>query len=170
MTLYVGRGGRTNAEGIRQLRGLVAAQGFTVVPVELDLVLPWSRRCHQKHALTQRGVRGDDRAVRGVVTYSLRQLCRRDRPPDRSRSTDTLELSMPPEKTARGPGGSAARSSPERGSAPPPWEVARSGFAGGPTAPGWGSPPVILGTAAHPKRSIYAASAGAKSRKLRITT
>jgi dimethylargininase len=44
-TLYVGRGGRTNAEGIRQLRRR-APQGFTVVPVALDLVL------HLKSAVT----------------------------------------------------------------------------------------------------------------------
>src|SRR5215210_2701379 len=31
-TLYVGRGGRTNADGIRQLRRLVAPRGFAVVP------------------------------------------------------------------------------------------------------------------------------------------
>jgi dimethylargininase len=45
-TLYAGRGGRTNADGIRQLRGLVAAQGRTVVPVPLDRVL------HLKSAVT----------------------------------------------------------------------------------------------------------------------
>jgi dimethylargininase len=45
-TLYAGRGARTNAEGIRQLRRLVAAQGFTVVPVALELVL------HLKSAVT----------------------------------------------------------------------------------------------------------------------
>ena len=45
-TLYVGRGGRTNAEGIRQLRQRVAPQGATVVPVALDLVL------HLKSAVT----------------------------------------------------------------------------------------------------------------------
>ena len=45
-TLYVGRGGRTNAEGIRQLRQRVAPRGATVVPVALDLVL------HLKSAVT----------------------------------------------------------------------------------------------------------------------
>ena len=45
-TLYVGRGGRTNAEGIRQLRRRVAAKGFTVVPVALEAVL------HLKSAVT----------------------------------------------------------------------------------------------------------------------
>src|SRR5262245_61895272 len=38
-TLYVGRGGRTNAEGIRQLGGLAAPRGFTVVEVALNHVL-----------------------------------------------------------------------------------------------------------------------------------
>jgi dimethylargininase len=45
-TLYVGRGGRTNADGIRQLRRHVAARGFTVVPVPLHRVL------HLKSAVT----------------------------------------------------------------------------------------------------------------------
>jgi dimethylargininase len=45
-TLYAGRGGRTNAEGIRQLRRLAAPRGFTVVPVELHEVL------HLKSAVT----------------------------------------------------------------------------------------------------------------------
>jgi dimethylargininase len=45
-TLYVGRGGRTNAEGIRQLRRLVATRGFAVVPVPLHRVL------HLKSAVT----------------------------------------------------------------------------------------------------------------------
>jgi dimethylargininase len=45
-TLYAGRGGRTNSEGIRQLRRLVAARGFTVVPVPLHRVL------HLKSAVT----------------------------------------------------------------------------------------------------------------------
>jgi dimethylargininase len=45
-TLYVGRGGRTNGEGIRQLRGFVAPHGFTVVPVPLQRVL------HLKSAVT----------------------------------------------------------------------------------------------------------------------
>ena len=45
-TLYVGRGGRTNGEGIRQLRALVAPRGFTVVPVPLQRVL------HLKSAVT----------------------------------------------------------------------------------------------------------------------
>ena len=44
--LYVGRGGRTNADGIRQLRRLVAPRGFTVVPVQLHRVL------HLKSAVT----------------------------------------------------------------------------------------------------------------------
>ena len=45
-TLYVGRGGRTNADGIRQLRRLVGPLGFTVVPVPLHRVL------HLKSAVT----------------------------------------------------------------------------------------------------------------------
>jgi dimethylargininase len=45
-TLYAGRGGRTNAEGIRQLRRLAAPRGFTVVPVPLHDVL------HLKSAVT----------------------------------------------------------------------------------------------------------------------
>ncbi len=45
-TLYAGRGGRTNSEGIRQLRGLVAPRGFAVVPVPLHRVL------HLKSAVT----------------------------------------------------------------------------------------------------------------------
>lgn len=45
-TLYVGRGGRTNAEGIRQLRAHVAPYGRTVVPVRLLAVL------HLKSAVT----------------------------------------------------------------------------------------------------------------------
>ena len=45
-TLYAGRGGRTNAEGIRQLSRLVAAHGFDVVPVPLHRVL------HLKSAVT----------------------------------------------------------------------------------------------------------------------
>lgn len=45
-TVYVGRGGRTNAEGIRQLRRHVAAVGRTVVPVALREVL------HLKSAVT----------------------------------------------------------------------------------------------------------------------
>jgi dimethylargininase len=45
-TLYAGRGGRTNAEGIRQLRRLAATRGFTVAPVPLHAVL------HLKSAVT----------------------------------------------------------------------------------------------------------------------
>ena len=45
-TLYVGRGVRTNADGIRQLRRLVAPRGFAVVPVPLRRVL------HLKSAVT----------------------------------------------------------------------------------------------------------------------
>jgi len=45
-TMYVGRGGRTNGEGIRQLRSLVAPLGRTVVPVQLGAVL------HLKSAVT----------------------------------------------------------------------------------------------------------------------
>jgi dimethylargininase len=45
-TLYVGRGGRTNAEGIRQLSERVAPLGFAVVPVPLHGVL------HLKSAVT----------------------------------------------------------------------------------------------------------------------
>jgi dimethylargininase len=45
-TLYAGRGGRTNAEGIRQLGRIVAPRGFAVVPVPLHRVL------HLKSAVT----------------------------------------------------------------------------------------------------------------------
>jgi dimethylargininase len=45
-TVYVGRGGRTNAEGIRQLRGFLAPLKRTVVPVRLEAVL------HLKSAVT----------------------------------------------------------------------------------------------------------------------
>ena len=45
-TVYAGRGGRTNAEGIRQLRRLLATRGRTVVPVPLRGVL------HLKSAVT----------------------------------------------------------------------------------------------------------------------
>jgi dimethylargininase len=45
-TLYVGRGARTNADGVRQLRRQVAPMGFTVVPVPLRRVL------HLKSAVT----------------------------------------------------------------------------------------------------------------------
>lgn len=45
-TVYVGRGGRTNAEGIRQLRAHLAPLGRTVVPVGLEAVL------HLKSAVT----------------------------------------------------------------------------------------------------------------------
>ena len=45
-TLYAGRGGRTNAEGIEQLRRLVEPHGFEVVAVALDGVL------HLKSAVT----------------------------------------------------------------------------------------------------------------------
>ena len=45
-TLYAGRGGRTNADGIRQLRRLAAPRGFAVVPVPLHAVL------HLKSAVT----------------------------------------------------------------------------------------------------------------------
>ena len=45
-TLYAGHGGRTNAEGIRQLRRLVAPHGFSVVAVPLHGVL------HLKSAVT----------------------------------------------------------------------------------------------------------------------
>jgi dimethylargininase len=45
-TVYVGRGGRTNGEGIRQLRRLAATRGRTVVPVALHAVL------HLKSAVT----------------------------------------------------------------------------------------------------------------------
>lgn len=38
-TVYVGRGGRTNAEGIRQLRVLLADRGYTVVAVPVTKVL-----------------------------------------------------------------------------------------------------------------------------------
>jgi dimethylargininase len=45
-TLYVGRGGRTNGEGIRQLRRHAATRGRNVVPVPLHSVL------HLKSAVT----------------------------------------------------------------------------------------------------------------------
>jgi dimethylargininase len=45
-TVYVGRGGRTNGEGIRQLRRHLASRGRTVVPVPLRAVL------HLKSAVT----------------------------------------------------------------------------------------------------------------------
>ncbi|GAB3029218.1 hypothetical protein GCM10027052_01290 [Parafrigoribacterium mesophilum] len=45
-TVYVGRGGRTNAEGIRQLRAIVTPLGFTVVAVPTTKVL------HLKSAVT----------------------------------------------------------------------------------------------------------------------
>jgi len=45
-TLYVGRSGRTNAEGIEQLRAIVAPLGYRVVPVEFDGCL------HLKSAVT----------------------------------------------------------------------------------------------------------------------
>ena len=38
-TVYVGRGGRTNAEGIRQLRSIVSPLGYTVVAVPVTKVL-----------------------------------------------------------------------------------------------------------------------------------
>jgi len=38
-TVYVGRGGRTNAEGIRQLRAIVTPLGYTVIAVPVDKVL-----------------------------------------------------------------------------------------------------------------------------------
>jgi dimethylargininase len=46
MTVYVGRGGRTNAEGIRQLRVIVAPLGYTVVAV------PVTKALHLKSAVT----------------------------------------------------------------------------------------------------------------------
>ena len=45
-TVYAGRGGRTNGEGIRQLRSLLAPLGRTVVAVPLGKVL------HLKSAVT----------------------------------------------------------------------------------------------------------------------
>jgi len=45
-TVYVGRGGRTNAEGIRQLRAIVGKLGFAVVAVPVTKVL------HLKSAVT----------------------------------------------------------------------------------------------------------------------
>ena len=45
-TVYVGRSGRTNADGIRQLRGHAATRGRVVVPVQLRGVL------HLKSAVT----------------------------------------------------------------------------------------------------------------------
>lgn len=45
-TIYVGRGGRTNGEGIRQLRAIAATQGYTVVAV------PVTKALHLKTAVT----------------------------------------------------------------------------------------------------------------------
>ncbi|MCU1438881.1 MAG: dimethylarginine dimethylaminohydrolase [Naasia sp.] len=45
-TVYVGRGGRTNADGIRQVRALLGPRGLTVVAVPLERVL------HLKSAVT----------------------------------------------------------------------------------------------------------------------
>jgi dimethylargininase len=45
-TVYVGRGGRTNAEGVRQLRSIAAKLGYTVVAVPISKVL------HLKSAVT----------------------------------------------------------------------------------------------------------------------
>jgi dimethylargininase len=45
-TVFVGRGGRTNAEGIRQLRALVTPLGYTVVAV------PVTKALHLKSAVT----------------------------------------------------------------------------------------------------------------------
>jgi dimethylargininase len=45
-TVYVGRGGRTNAEGIRQLRALVSPLGYTVVAV------PVTKALHLKSTVT----------------------------------------------------------------------------------------------------------------------
>ena len=45
-TVYVGRGGRTNAEGIRQLRAIVAPLGYTVIAV------PITKALHLKSAVT----------------------------------------------------------------------------------------------------------------------
>lgn len=46
MTVYVGRGGRTNAEGVRQLRALLAPLAYSVIAVPLTKVL------HLKSAVT----------------------------------------------------------------------------------------------------------------------
>ncbi|MGX5681972.1 dimethylargininase [Schumannella luteola] len=45
-TVYVGRGGRTNGEGIRQLRAIVAPLGYTVIAV------PIKKALHLKSAVT----------------------------------------------------------------------------------------------------------------------
>lgn len=45
-TVYVGRGGRTNSEGIRQLRAIVTPLGYTLVAVPVSAVL------HLKSAVT----------------------------------------------------------------------------------------------------------------------
>ncbi|MBX3104810.1 MAG: dimethylarginine dimethylaminohydrolase, partial [Cryobacterium sp.] len=45
-TVYVGRSGRTNGEGIRQLRAIVSKLGYQVVPVPVSKVL------HLKSAVT----------------------------------------------------------------------------------------------------------------------
>lgn len=46
MTVYVGRGSRTNADGIRQLREIIAPLGYTVVAV------PLSKALHLKSAVS----------------------------------------------------------------------------------------------------------------------
>ena len=45
-TVYVGRGGRTNAEGVRQLRAILAGLGYSIVAVPITKVL------HLKSAVT----------------------------------------------------------------------------------------------------------------------
>jgi len=45
-TIYVGRGGRTNAEGVRQLRAILAGLGYSIVAVPITRVL------HLKSAVT----------------------------------------------------------------------------------------------------------------------
>jgi dimethylargininase len=51
-TVYVGRGGRTNAEGIRQLRRALAATGRTVVAVPLGQAFRYDSVLHLKSAVT----------------------------------------------------------------------------------------------------------------------
>lgn len=45
-TIYIGRSGRTNAEGIRQFREILSPRGYTVIPV------PVTRALHLKSAVT----------------------------------------------------------------------------------------------------------------------
>ena len=50
--VYVGRGGRTNAEGIRQLRDMIAPLGYTLHPVPVTKALHLSKYNIHPRALT----------------------------------------------------------------------------------------------------------------------